>query len=103
MPRTCPAPAPRSSRSRCSCRSSAGTRRRCSGVYKAAAARVGFAVDGEFTGGCADSGFTAALGVPTLCGLGPVGGKAHTDEEFCRLDTLLPRTQALAAAICALA
>jgi len=71
-------------------------------LYKDAAARVGFTVDGEFTGGCADSGFTAALGVPTLCGLGPVGGKAHTDEEFCRLDTLLPRTQALAATICAL-
>jgi len=71
-------------------------------LYKDAAARVGFAVDGEFTGGCADSGFTAALGVPTLCGLGPVGGKAHTDEEFCRLDTLVPRTQALAASICAL-
>ena len=71
-------------------------------LYRDAAARVGFSVDGEFTGGCADSGFTAALGVPTLCGLGPVGGKAHTDEEFCKLDTLLPRTQALAATICAL-
>jgi glutamate carboxypeptidase len=71
-------------------------------IYKGAAARIGFAVEGEFTGGCADSGFTAALGVPTLCGLGPVGGKAHTDEEFCRLDTLLPRTQALAAALSAL-
>jgi glutamate carboxypeptidase len=70
--------------------------------YKSAAERIGFAVDGEFTGGCADSGFTAALGVPTLCGLGPVGGKAHTDEEFCRLDTLVPRTQALAATICML-
>jgi glutamate carboxypeptidase len=72
-------------------------------VYRKAAEKVGFAVDGEFTGGCADSGFTAALGVPTLCGLGPVGGKAHTDDEFCRLDTLLPRTQAMAATICALA
>lgn len=71
-------------------------------LYKDAAVRVGFTVDGEFTGGCADSGFTAALGVPTLCGLGPVGGKAHTDEEFCRLDTLVPRTQALAATICML-
>jgi len=69
-------------------------------LYRAAAMRVGFAVEGEFTGGCADSGFTAALGVPTLCGLGPVGGKAHTDEEFCRLDTLVPRTQALAATLC---
>lgn len=72
-------------------------------VYRKAAEKVGFLVDGEFTGGCADSGFTAALGVPTLCGLGPVGGKAHTDDEFCRLDTLLPRTQAMVAAICALA
>jgi glutamate carboxypeptidase len=71
--------------------------------YQQAAARLGFAVSGEYTGGCADSGFTAALGVPTLCGLGPVGGKAHTDEEFLRLDTLLPRTQALAATICGLA
>lgn len=71
-------------------------------LYQKAASRVGFAVEGEFTGGCADSGFTAALGVPTLCGLGPVGGKAHTDEEFCRLETLLPRTQALAATLCAL-
>src|SRR3569623_512480 len=50
-------------------------------LYKGAAAKVGFPVAGEFTGGCADSGFTAALGVPTLCGLGPVGGKEQTDEE----------------------
>lgn len=72
-------------------------------LYRKAAERVGFSVGGEFTGGCADSGFTAALGIPSLCGLGPVGGKAHTDEEFCKLDTLVPRTQALAAAICMLA
>ncbi|HWK95786.1 MAG TPA: M20 family metallopeptidase [Pseudolabrys sp.] len=71
--------------------------------YQQAAAKIGFAVAGEYTGGCADSGFTAALGVPTLCGLGPVGGKAHTDDEFLQLDTLLPRTQALAATICGLA
>lgn len=67
--------------------------------YRTAAAVVGFAVDGEFTGGCADSGFTASLGVPSLCGLGPVGGKAHTDGEYCRLDTLVPRAQALAVTI----
>ena len=44
----------------------------------------------------ADSGFTAALGTPTLCGTGPVGGNAHTDEEWCRIDTIVPRAQALA-------
>jgi glutamate carboxypeptidase len=71
--------------------------------YRAEATRLGFFVEGEFTGGCSDAGFTASLGVPTLCGLGPVGGKAHTDEEFCRLDTLVPRAQALAGAILSLA
>jgi glutamate carboxypeptidase len=41
----------------------------------------------------------AALGTPTLCGTGPVGGNAHTDEEWCRVDTLVPRAQALALTI----
>jgi glutamate carboxypeptidase len=67
--------------------------------YQASAVRVGFDVDGEFTGGCSDAGFTASLGIPTLCGVGPVGGKAHTDGEYCCLDTLVPRAQALVGAI----
>jgi glutamate carboxypeptidase len=71
--------------------------------YRRVAAEIGFAVDGEFTGGCADSGFTASLGVPTLCGLGPVGGKPHTDREFCRLETMVPRAQAIAGTILDLA
>ena len=70
--------------------------------YKAAAREAGFTVEGEYTGGCSDAGFTASLGVPTLCGLGPVGGKAHTDEEFCRLDSLVPRAKALAGTILSL-
>lgn len=71
--------------------------------YQASAARVGFDVDGEFTGGCSDAGFTASLGIPTLCGVGPVGGKAHTDGEYCCLDTLVPRAQALVGTILGLA
>jgi glutamate carboxypeptidase len=34
-----------------------------------------------------------------LCGTGPVGGNAHTDEEWCRIDTIVPRAQALALTI----
>jgi len=71
--------------------------------YKSSAAQVGFDVDGEFTGGCSDAGFTASLGIPTLCGVGPVGGKAHTDGEYCCLDTLVPRAQALVGTILSLA
>lgn len=68
-------------------------------VYKASAADSGFATDGEFTGGCADSGFTTAMGAPTLCGVGPVGGKAHSPEEFLDVESLVPRAQALARTI----
>jgi len=71
--------------------------------YQSVAAELGFSVEGEFTGGCADSGFTASLGIPTLCGLGPVGGKVHTDREYLELDTLVPRGQALVATIVGLA
>ena len=71
--------------------------------YQASSAQIGFAVDGEFTGGCSDAGFTASLGIPTLCGVGPVGAKAHTDQEYCCLDTLVPRTQALLGTIAGLA
>ena len=35
-----------------------------------AAAAFGIGVTAEFTGGCADSGFTAAQGTPTLCSVG---------------------------------
>jgi glutamate carboxypeptidase len=68
-------------------------------TYQAAAADAGLRVEGEFSGGCADSGFTAAVGCPTLCGVGPVGGNAHTPEEYLEVDTLVPRAQAMALAI----
>lgn len=68
--------------------------------YQAAAKQAGLAtLQGEFSGGCADSGFTAAVGTPTICGVGPVGGLAHTPEEYLDLDSIVPRTQTLALAI----
>jgi glutamate carboxypeptidase len=67
--------------------------------YVAAAAELGQTVGGEYTGGSADSGFTAAVGAPTVCGIGPIGEKAHSPDEVCRVDTLIPRAKALALAI----
>jgi glutamate carboxypeptidase len=67
--------------------------------YVAAAAEAGLKVDGEFTGGCADSGFTAAVGTPTICATGPVGGNAHSPEEYLEVDSLVPRAQAMALSI----
>lgn len=68
-------------------------------TYQAAASDAGLKVAGEFSGGCADSGFTAAVGCPTLCSVGPVGGGAHTAEEYLEIGSIVPRAQALALAI----
>jgi glutamate carboxypeptidase len=67
--------------------------------YVSAAHDAGLDIKGEFSGGCADSGFTAAVGCPTLCSVGPVGGNAHTAEEYLELGSMVPRAQALALAI----
>jgi glutamate carboxypeptidase len=67
--------------------------------YVDCAKDMGLKVTGEFTGGCADSGFAAAVGATTLCGTGPVGGRAHTPEEYLEIDSLVPRAQTLALAV----
>src|SRR4029078_2763606 len=46
--------------------------------YAACASDLSLKVEGEFTGGCADSGFTSGVGTPTGCAGGPGGGKGHT-------------------------
>lgn len=47
-------------------------------------------------GGGSDGNFTGALGVPTLDGLGVIGGGPHTLEEYIELRCLVPRTRLLA-------
>ena len=65
-------------------------------LYRDCAAEVGLAAEGEATGGCSDAGLVASLGVPVLCGIGPVGGHAHTDHEYVDRASLVPRAQAAA-------
>jgi glutamate carboxypeptidase len=65
-------------------------------AYIDSAANIGFGASGEYSGGSADSGFTAAAGIPTLCGTGPVGGKVHTADEWLKVSTIVPRAQAIA-------
>jgi glutamate carboxypeptidase len=47
-------------------------------------------------GGASDGNFTAALGVPTLDGLGPVGGGAHAREEHVLIEEMPRRAEMLA-------
>ncbi|GAA4876820.1 M20 family metallopeptidase [Kitasatospora terrestris] len=46
------------------------------------AADLGMQIHGASTGGVGDANFTSGLGIPTLDGLGPVGGADHTPEEW---------------------
>ena len=54
------------------------------------------------TGGGSDGNFTAALGVPTLDGMGAMGDGAHADHEHILVSHLVPRTSLLAAALLSL-
>ena len=63
---------------------------------RALAAELGFALDEAATGGASDGNFTAALGVPTLDGMGAVGEGAHARHESILVEHLAPRTALLA-------
>jgi glutamate carboxypeptidase len=63
------------------------------------AAELGFALEEAATGGGSDGNFTAALGVPTLDGMGAVGDGAHAPHESVVIEHLVPRTALLAAMI----
>lgn len=65
----------------------------------ALAAQVGLTLEEAATGGGSDGNFTAALGVPTLDGMGAVGEGAHARNESLLLEHLAPRTALLAAMI----
>ncbi len=70
----------------------------CSRWRRAAGASLGLDVREGATGGASDGNFTAALGVPTLDGLGAIGDGAHARHEHVEIASL-PDRAALAAAI----
>jgi glutamate carboxypeptidase len=63
---------------------------------RALAATLGFDLTEAATGGGSDGNFTAALGIPTLDGMGAVGEGAHASNESILIHHLAPRTALLA-------
>jgi len=63
------------------------------------AGELGFDLQDAATGGASDANTAAALGRPTLDGLGPIGGDDHSDDEWLDLASVVPRTTLLAALI----
>lgn len=53
-------------------------------------------------GGASDGNFTAAMGIPTLDGLGAVGDGAHADHEWASANAVPERTALVAALVAAI-
>ena len=69
----------------------------------ALARRLGFEARDAATGGASDANTTSGMGVPTLDGLGPIGGRDHSPDEYLEVDSIVPRTALVAALLVAIA
>jgi glutamate carboxypeptidase len=63
------------------------------------ASALGFQINAAATGGTSDGNFTAARGIPTLDGLGPIGGLDHGPDEYIEISSIAPRAGLLAGLI----
>ena len=59
-------------------------------------ASLGINLEEGATGGGSDGNFTAALGIPTLDGIGPLGAGAHANHEHVLISGLAERASLLA-------
>jgi glutamate carboxypeptidase len=70
---------------------------------KAIAESLGFTVDDTATGGASDANTTSGMGIPTVDGLGPIGGNDHAPAEYIDVESIVPRTTMLAGLLLAIA
>lgn len=68
-------------------------------IVQEAGRELGVEIEGTKSGGGSDGNLTAAAGVATIDGLGPIGGNAHSAEEYLEIDSLVDRTLLLASII----
>jgi glutamate carboxypeptidase len=66
------------------------------GMVSQNAAKLGISLTEQATRGAADSGIPSTLGIPTICGMGPVGGHYHSEAEYVEASSFLERTKLLA-------
>ena len=74
------------------------TQNGCLNLAREVAAQIGIDLKEGSTGGASDGNFTAALGIPTLDGLGAIGGGAHAVDEWVDIESL-PASAALIAGL----
>jgi glutamate carboxypeptidase len=70
---------------------------------QAVAEVLGFEVIDTSTGGASDANTTSGMGIPSLDGLGPIGGNDHAPAEYLEIDSIVPRTTLLTGLLLAIA
>lgn len=63
------------------------------------ACMLGFSINHVLTGGSSDASYTSGYSIPSLDGLGPIGGRDHSPYEFLMRSSVAPRTALLAGLI----
>lgn len=66
------------------------------GAVNSAAGSLGIPVKYGRGGGASDANNLVAAGIPTIDGMGPVGGRAHSQDEYLELESLFERTALMA-------
>ena len=72
-------------------------------VVEEAGKETGVDIQWKSVGGGSDANNTAALGIPSLDGFGPIGGGFHSTDEYLELDSIEPRIHLLKGVITKLA
>lgn len=70
------------------------TKELCSQIERIGS-NLGIDIQWAFTGGGSDGNFSAAMGIPTIDGLGPIGGGAHGLGEYLELTSVEERLRLL--------
>jgi glutamate carboxypeptidase len=66
------------------------------------AGRLGFDLHDAATGGASDANTTSGMGIPSLDGLGPIGGGDHAPAEYLEVGSIVPRTTLVASLLLAI-
>ena len=61
-------------------------------IIRQAGDELGITITDTSTGGGSDASYPSELGVATIDGLGPIGGHAHSEDEYLEIESLFERT-----------
>lgn len=71
-------------------------------LVKETGAELGITINESASGGASDGNLTSAMGVPSICSMGPEGYGCHSENEYVVIDSIFERTKLFAQVLCKL-